>query len=286
MIELKKIKKAGIVLLSSKTKTPWEFGILKMKGQKILDIVEKPKKPPSNLKITGLYLLEKNFLKTLQKVPKGPYSLIDAFLIYAKKEKAFAFNFQRDLPTLKYPWDLFLIFEEISRRFLKEKISKSAKISKKVKIKGKVFLDENCKIMENTIIDGNCYFGKNCVIKREAKIFGFSNFEDMVVVGENVKIKNSIAQANSRIFSSFLGYSIIGENCFLGKEVKTITKKRNGKEIFCFTKGKKVNTFLKNFGCAIGNKTKIGSFCKINPGILIGENLKIPPKKIIKENLY
>lgn len=55
--------KSQLIISAGPTKTPWLFGILKTKGDKVLDIVEKPKpgKEFSNLKIAGVYFLPKDF---------------------------------------------------------------------------------------------------------------------------------------------------------------------------------------------------------------------------------
>ena len=59
VIKKGKKREKTAILLSSPTTTPWIFGNLKLKGDKILDIAEKPEKGKefSNLKTVGLYLL-------------------------------------------------------------------------------------------------------------------------------------------------------------------------------------------------------------------------------------
>ena len=69
---LKVARKSKAVLAGQKTKTPWLFGIIKLRGKKVLEIVEKLKKgrEPSKVKAVGVYFLEKSFFEIYQKVKK------------------------------------------------------------------------------------------------------------------------------------------------------------------------------------------------------------------------
>ena len=77
------------MLASKDTKKAFIFGILKIKDEKLLEIVEKPslKKAPSNFKNVGLYLFFPEIFSYLKKVKSSPFSLIEAINLLAKKSK-------------------------------------------------------------------------------------------------------------------------------------------------------------------------------------------------------
>ena len=67
-----------------------QYGVAKVKNNKIIGIKEKPKKYYSNLAITGLYFFDKNsclFSKKLKKSKRGELEIVDLLKIYLKQRK-------------------------------------------------------------------------------------------------------------------------------------------------------------------------------------------------------
>jgi len=287
--ELKKSRKGKpqLIITAGPTRTPWLFGILKLKGDKVFDIAEKPKpgREFSNLKITGVYFLPKEFFKYLKKVPVHSYSLEEALLNYAQKEDMRMVNIKKDTFSLKYPWDLFEIKKYIFDNFLKRKIAKTAKIGKDVRIEGKVFIGEKTKIFEKAIIKGPCYIGNNCIIGNNAILRDYADIEDHNLIGANAEVSRSIFQSSCQVHSGFFGDSIFGKNCLIGAGTITANIRVDRGEIKSIVKNKKVNTGLKSFGCIIGKNVRTGIHCSFMPGVFIGENSRIGPKTLVAENV-
>lgn len=60
---------------------PTAFGVAEMDGERIVRLVEKPKDPPSNLAVAGLYCFTKAIFEVLQDLPpsaRGEYEITDA----------------------------------------------------------------------------------------------------------------------------------------------------------------------------------------------------------------
>jgi NDP-sugar pyrophosphorylase family protein len=196
---LKKQKKsnADMVLIGRKTDTPWNYGMLKLKDDKVLGIIEKPKKgkEPSGTRVIGIYFLPKTFFAYHQRVRGHIYSFEDAISLYAKKKEVKVVLTDLDIPSLKYPWDLFKSARLImSEKIKKSKISKKAKISPKATIKGKVIIEDGVRIYENAVINGPCYIGKNVIIGNNSIIRDFTNLEEDVLVGANAEVARSNLQ--------------------------------------------------------------------------------------------
>ena len=283
----KKRKQGQLIISAGPTKTPWLFGILKIKGDKVLDIVEKPKpgKEFSNLKITGVYFLPKDFIFYLKKIPINPYSLEEALLKYARERDVRIVKIKKDTFALKYPWDFFLIRKYIFDNFLKRKIAKSAKIGTNTFLKGKVFIGDNAKIFEKAVIKGPCYIGKDCTIGTHTLIRDYTDLEDNNLVGARAEVTRSIFQQNCQVHSGFFGDSIFGEKCLIGAGTITANVKINRGEIKSIVKGEKVRTGLKSFGCVMGRNVRSGIHCSFMPGVLIGENSRIGPRTFVRENV-
>ncbi len=288
---LKKFKqlkeKNGLILVAGKTNTPWLFGILKVKKDRVIDLIEKPKlgKEPSNLKIVGVYFLPKEFLSYLEKVPSHPHSLENALLVYAKEKDERIVMVNRDTLALKFPWHIFDSNRFLINRFLKPKISKKAKIAKSVKIEGKVFIGDNTIVFENAVIKGPCYIGKNCIIGNNAIVREYVNLEDNVLIGGNAEVVRSIFQEGSSVHSGFFADSIFDKNCKVGAGTITANLRLDRGNIKSVVKGEKIDTGLKSFGTIIGQNTKIGIRVSLMPGVLIGSNVLIGPNSLVRKNI-
>jgi glucose-1-phosphate thymidylyltransferase len=88
--KIKKIKPSDNVILLCKTKHPKRFGVATINKKNILmEIEEKPKKPKSNLAVTGLYFYDKNvckFSKLLKPSKRKELEITDLNNIYIKNK--------------------------------------------------------------------------------------------------------------------------------------------------------------------------------------------------------
>ncbi len=75
-------------ILVAKVKDPEKYGVVSFKGGKIIEIIEKPKKPKTSYVNTGLWMFQPEvfgLLKKLKKSPRGEYEITDIFDHYAKR---------------------------------------------------------------------------------------------------------------------------------------------------------------------------------------------------------
>jgi len=290
MVEkFKKGKK--VVLAGQKTKNPQLFGIMKLRGDRILKIVEKPKrgKEPSEIKAIGVYLLEPNFFTIYGKVKKHQYDFEDALSQYMRKKEvklALLNKKEEETPSfLKYPWHLFNAKKYLFDNFLKRKIEKSVKIAKNVIIEGEVYIGKRTKIFENAVIKGPCYIGENCIIGNNVLVRDYTDLENNVLIGANCEVTRSIFQEGLTTHSGYFGDSIIGRNTKIGAGTITSNVRLDRGEIFSKFKREKIDTGLKSFGTVIGENTYLGTKVNIMPGKLIGSNCEIGPNSLVKENI-
>lgn len=288
MAEKKKSANADLVLLGTKTDKPWRYGILDIKDDKVISIVEKPRagEQPSDIKVVGIYLLPKDFFGYYKRVKEHDYAYEDALALYMKERNVKVVITEKTTPTLKYPWDLFGVNKMIMDNFIKErKIDESAKIAKNVIIDGPVLIEENVTIFENAVIKGPCYIGKGCKIGNNALIRDYTNLEDGVLIGANAEVVRSIFEARSHIHSGYLGDSIIGEDARIGAGIITANVKIDRQEIRPKVKGKEIETKLTSLGMIIGSGAHFGIGVKTMPGIMVGSHSVIGPGSTVMKNV-
>lgn len=289
IIEKQKANNVQAVLVGTKTDTPWEFGIFKLKDEKVIEIVEnpKPKEEPSNIKFIGFCFSQPDFFHYYNSLPKHHEAdFIDVLNLYLKNKKTELIFLEKGLREIKYPWDFLEIMQmifELSE--FKNYISPTAQIGKNVIIKENVYISDNVVVGENTIISGPCFIGENCQIGPNNILQGPVNLENKVVTGAFMEIKNSIIQEGAYFHSGYVNDSIIGQNCCFGAGFITANRRFDRTNIQTMVKGKKTDTKLNSFGAAIGNNSKFGIQSGTMPGVLIGSNCVIGPGALVFENI-
>ena len=81
-----KLKK-GAIIFTYPVKNPSRFGIVTIKGKKIVSLIEKPKNTNSNLAITGLYFFDNSVVKktlSLKNSKRNELEIIDLLKMYKK----------------------------------------------------------------------------------------------------------------------------------------------------------------------------------------------------------
>ena len=87
-------------ILIAKVKDPQNYGVVTFKGDRIISIIEKPKRPNSNYVNTGLWMFCPEVfkvLKSLKKSPRGEYEVTDVLARYVKEG-------QLSYSILQAPW--------------------------------------------------------------------------------------------------------------------------------------------------------------------------------------
>jgi glucose-1-phosphate thymidylyltransferase len=214
-IEFKKSNAAASILLCE-VDNPSRFGIADIENGQIKKIVEKPKEPPTNLAVTGIYFLTPvifDIIRRLKPSWRNELEITDALDMLLNENHVITYNmitdYWKDTGT---PEDIIhankAILENLTpdcRGKKESTVSLEGKISvgndslikNEVRIKGPVIIGKNCEISGNAIIGPNTSIGNGCIISG-GKIKD-SIIMDNCEIGKNVNIKNSIISSNSSI---------------------------------------------------------------------------------------
>ena len=259
MIAKQKEENADAQLVGMNVDNPQEYGIFRMEGDKVIEIVENPERQGESpsIALAGALLLQPDFFAYYEKLSKHHEAdLVDAINAYLKDKKVSLLLTEASGLTLKYPWDLFAVMDLLfaSR---KPSISPSAKIGNNVIIEGPVHIGDNCAIGHHNILRGPLDLEANC------KTGGF------------MEIKHSIVQEGTTFHSGYTGDSVIGKHCRFGAGFVTGNLRFDKKPIHNFPK----------LGAMIGDNTAFGIHSGTMPGVLVGSGCKIGPATHVFENL-
>ncbi len=185
--DFKKDKNVEASLLLTTVKDPERYGIALVDEQKkvIVKLLEKPKQPPSNLSIVGIYGLTPTIFTAIEHIKpswRGELEITDAlqWLI----ENGYAVKYK----MVKGWWKDTGKPEDIidANRLILDTIEEDIKgeIEETCTIKGRVKIGENTVIKGNTIIRGPVLIGKNCYIEN-------SYIGPYTTLGDNTRVINT-----------------------------------------------------------------------------------------------
>ncbi|MFG0274467.1 MAG: sugar phosphate nucleotidyltransferase [Phycisphaerales bacterium] len=81
-------QRSGGKVLLQEVPDPHRFGVARMEGDKIVEIIEKPKDPPSNLAVTGIYMYDNDvfdFARDLKPSARGELEITDVNNAYLQR---------------------------------------------------------------------------------------------------------------------------------------------------------------------------------------------------------
>ena len=193
------------MILLSEVDNPSQFGVAQIVDNKIIKIIEKPKNPPSNFAVIGVYFLTPKIfeiIKTLKpswrnelEITEALQSLMDSGL---KIEYDYVTGWWKDTGT---PKDILhanqLILESMSKE-KKEEIflDKNWSIDHSVEIVGPVIIAENCMI-KSSKLGPNVSVGKNSILENCS--IRDSIVMDDCIINAPIKIRDSIIADGTEI---------------------------------------------------------------------------------------
>ncbi|UXD21575.1 glucose-1-phosphate thymidylyltransferase [Ignicoccus pacificus DSM 13166] len=181
------------VIFLAKVPDPRRFGVAIIKDGKIVGFVEKPKEPPSQYALIGLYYFRdpEEYMKcfsTLKPSARGEYEITDIINCYIKNNKKIGFvTIERWWKDAGKPKDLIEAMIILMDMYLKEP-----------KILGEV---------KGEVI-GNVYVEKGAII--EGKVYGPAYIGEGVVVGPDSVIEHYVdLERGSRVQGGSISRSLI-----------------------------------------------------------------------------
>jgi glucose-1-phosphate thymidylyltransferase len=215
-------EKMDALILLKPVDDPTKFGVATLDEKaNIINLVEKPKEPSSNLAIVGTYIFSKNIFKAIDKIIpswRGELEITDAI------QEMINLGFNVKAEILNSWWldtgkkdDILTANAKILDEYTKQEINGAIQESK---IEGRVAIRESAKVV-NSILRGPCVIGDNCTIENS-------------FIGPYTSIGNG-----TRIVDSSIEYSVILEDAqitsvdrleesLIGKNAKVTRNHRNG----------------------------------------------------------
>ncbi|HSX40173.1 MAG TPA: NDP-sugar synthase [Candidatus Saccharimonadales bacterium] len=285
LLQKKKNDKNDAVLLGKKQEYVENFGALSVEKDRVTGIVEKPtEKNASDLRVVGIYLFGKEFLQTLSDTPPEHYQLEKAIDAFAKTHIISLVTTDKDIVSLKYPWDLLEVKNYLLKQ-AKPSVSKNAEIAKSAVIEKNVIIEDGAKIMEGAVVKGPAYIGKNAFVGNRAIVRDGTVTEENTVIGAGMEIKNSLLMSRATTHSGFIGDSVIGQNSKIAAYFVSGNVRLDRTAVKVETLNGKIDTHRKFLGVLVGDNVAVGIRVSTMPGVVIGNNAVIGPSTTLMKNV-
>jgi glucose-1-phosphate thymidylyltransferase len=184
------------LILLKEVENPRVFGVGVLdKNENVVRLIEKPKEPPSNLALVGVYVFSNKIHKAVERIKpswRGELEITDAI------QEMINLGYKVKAETLNSWWldtgkkdDILSANAIVLDKFLKTEVK--GDVDEKSIMEGRIRIEESARII-NSKIRGPCVIGKNCTV-------------DNSFIGPYTSIGN-----NSRVRDSTVEYCVILEN--------------------------------------------------------------------------
>lgn len=279
-------KNFGGVMAIIEVDEPEQFGIVFLKGGKVSEIVEKPKRIKSRLANAGIYIFNSTIFDAIKKTKKstrGEYELTASMQILINSGKTIYTSPLNLWADIGRPWDLLVANDY----FLQGQHGGiHGEVERGAYIEDNVYIGEGSRIRSGSYILGPTYIGKDCDIGPNCFIRPCTSIGDKVRIGNAVEVKNSIVMDYTHIgHLSYAGDSVIGSHCNLGAGTTIANLRLDEKPIKMKVGGKVVSSGRRKLGTIIADNVKTGINCTINVGVKIGPDSAVGPGVVVYKDV-
>ncbi len=267
---------ADVVVAGLKTDKYFPGGYLKVDGDKVSGIVEKPgegNEPSDMVKLVVDYYKDgQKLVEYLQKVTSendDRYEKALGQMISDGVDVKFI-KYEGIWIPLKYPWHILSILEYLLQD-----------IDQKI-YPGKVIIEEGVKVFEGAVIKGPCYIGKNCIIGNNS-IVRESDLEEGCVTGFSSDITRSYIGANSWFHTNYIGDSVLEGDFGAGSGAVLANLRLDDKNVLIGEE--RQDSGRSKLGLIAGKSVRLGVNVSTMPGVRIGSGSLVGPGVVLKKDL-
>jgi len=181
---------------------PSRFGIADVENEKIVKITEKPKKPTSNLAVTGIYLLTPLIFEVIDNLKpswRNELEITDALDNLLKQNDNIGYetitDYWKDTGT---PEDILNANRQVLEHICNQTGGNPSIIGKNCKIDESASIGPNVSIGDNTIISSDVVI-ENSIIMSDCKIDGGLNIKDSII-SANCHLRGNNKDKTKKLF--------------------------------------------------------------------------------------
>ena len=264
--DLLKYKSGNAVVVTS-SEMPSKYGVVRLEGDQVTSIVEKPSSKISNIISTGMYHFTPDIFKLIDDgIAHGESTITDILQRNLQRVPLLAVRTSGRWMDAVYPWDLIRL-NGAAMDFQGQQLAGS--VEKGAVLKGDVSIGTGSKIRSGCYIEGPVTIGEGCDIGPQVTIMPSTSIGDGVSIGPYSYIEESLI-GNSVSLSSHthLSHCVLDEGTTCGPGLQCpsgAAVSRVDHELFN----------IKKIGGLVGESSQIGAGVVIEPGCIVGAGCRI-----------
>ena len=258
------------------------YGVVELKDDMVIRIVEKPPAGmmSSNLANAGIYYFTPEIFRWIRETKpseRQEYEITDSLrmMIESGSSVRAVTISQGDWLDVGLPWNLLDVNE---RALTLIEPAVEGEVEEGAHVSGDVRICKGARIRSGAYIEGPAIIGEDSDIGPNCYIRPSTSIGSGVRIGNACEVKNSIVMDGTHIAHlSYVGDSIIGENCNLGAGTITANIRFDERHISVNIKGERIDSGRRKLGALIGDDVQTGINVSLMPGVKIGPGAWIAP---------
>jgi bifunctional UDP-N-acetylglucosamine pyrophosphorylase/glucosamine-1-phosphate N-acetyltransferase len=269
---------------------PEHYGIVKLEGTNIMDILEKPRpnEAPTNLANAGVYVFSKEIFEEIRQTSpssRGELEITSTLRLLVREKKQIQ-GVQipaDDWFDIGRPWDLL----EANRWALSRMTPRiNGMIEDSVHLIGLVTIARGARVRSGAYVEGPAFIGQDSDIGPNCFIRPYTHIGGHVHIGNACEVKNSIIMDKTKIgHLSYVGDSVICEECNFGAGTVIANYRFDAEPVKMMVKDEVLDTGEVKLGVFLGDNVKTGINATLMPGVKIGNNCWIGPNVVVYRDI-
>jgi UDP-N-acetylglucosamine diphosphorylase/glucosamine-1-phosphate N-acetyltransferase len=280
----------GELTITGLERDPYLYGALKLQGDRVQGIVEKPapSTAPSNVTNAGIYAFPGKIFDAIRSTKlssRGEYEITDSVnnLIASGVAARLHMLDEGDWLDIGHPWH---VLEANARALTRLEEGIEGRVEEGARIVGPVYVAPTARIRSGVYIEGPVFIGPNCDVGPNNYIRAGTTLVDGNRVGASCEVKNTILMEKATVpHLSYVGDSIIGERCNLGAGTIIANLRFDHKNVKMTVKDQRIDTGLRKLGIVMGDDCQTGVNVSFHPGVIIGAGTWIAPGVTVQRDV-
>ncbi len=193
----------GAVVAVTRSTEPSEYGVVELEGDRVVEILEKPRETPSDLINAGVYGFDPSVFDVIREIEpdaNGEYTITTTIQRLIEGESVRALRYDGMWIDVSYLWDLVYVSGDVIDRYGRDSadsavVEDGASVADGVYLGPSARIGANSTIRRGTTVGNNVTIGSNVVLEN-AVVFADAVVEDGAVLRDCVVASNATVGAN------------------------------------------------------------------------------------------
>ena len=270
-------KRSGLTMVVAESESPSKYGVVKMEGDRIVGLVEKPEIQIGDIINTGIYYFPHKMVELFNmpafRKELGITQLLSGMVSEVEIRAVKSIGRWNDAV---YPWDLLNVNTQaldFTGQGVKGTVETGAVLKGPVNVGAGTRIRSGCYIEGPVTIGEGCDIGPNVVILPSTSIGNGVQIEPFSFISHCLIMGNAIIGSHTHLSRSVIGDGVRAKaGLFVPSDSCIVRAER---EVFQ----------LSDVGAHIGQDTVIGSRVVISPGTVVGAGCRIEDGVRVSGNL-